>query len=51
MTTDIPPHNISEVTDACDVLFTRLSDEAIIDCIKGPDYPTGAECITPRAQI
>lgn len=53
MTTDIPPHNISEVTDACVRILRSpcLSDEAIIDCIKGPDYPTGAECITPRAQI
>ncbi len=53
MTTDIPPHNISEVTNACIRILKspRMTDEAIIDCIQGPDYPTGAECITPRSQI
>lgn len=53
MATDIPPHNLREVVSAC----IRLLDEPestlsqLCEHIKGPDYPTGAEIITPRAEI
>ena len=53
MATDIPPHNVREVTAAC----IRLLDDplATVDdlCehIKGPDFPTGAEIVTPRADL
>src|SRR5699024_1871103 len=53
MATDIPPHNVREVTAAC----IRLLDqpEATVDelCehVKGPDFPTRAEIITPRKDL
>jgi len=53
MATDIPPHNVREITAAC----IRLLDdpEATVDqlCehVKGPDFPTYAEIITPRKDL
>jgi len=53
MTTDILPHNIGEVVDACVHLIDhpRAGIEDICACIQGPDFPTGAEIINPRAEI
>ena len=53
MTTDIPPHNMREVVDACIAILQNpaLDDDAILDYIAGPDYPTGAECVTSRDDI
>jgi topoisomerase-4 subunit A len=50
MATDIPPHNIHEVAKACIHLLDRpkASVEDLCAMIQGPDYPTGAEIITPR---
>jgi len=44
MATKIPPHNLSEVIDACLALIQNpdLDDEAIFGYIKGPDFPTRA---------
>lgn len=43
MATNIPPHNLSEVIDAIDLLMedpdASLAD--LMSCIKGPDFPTG----------
>ncbi len=53
MATDIPPHNLKEVATAC----IRLLDEPkstvkqLFEHVKGPDYPVGAEIITPKADI
>ncbi|ORU94125.1 MAG: DNA topoisomerase IV subunit A [Cycloclasticus sp. symbiont of Poecilosclerida sp. N] len=53
MSTDIPPHNLNEVATAC----IRLLDEpktdisALMEHIKGPDFPTEAEIITSREDI
>ncbi|MDX1457444.1 MAG: DNA topoisomerase IV subunit A [Marinobacter sp.] len=53
MATDIPPHNAREVTSAC----IRLLDEPdatvsqLCEHIKGPDFPTQAEVITPRKDL
>jgi topoisomerase-4 subunit A len=53
MATDIPPHNLREVAAAC----IRLLDEPEVSLgelcklVKGPDFPTGAEIITPRSEI
>ncbi len=53
MATDIPPHNLKEVVDACIHLLEK--PKATLDdlCafIQGPDYPGGAEIITPRSDI
>ncbi|QSX77268.1 DNA topoisomerase IV subunit A [Agrilutibacter solisilvae] len=53
MATDIPPHNLNEVVSAC----VRLLDDPdattadLCEHILGPDYPTAAEIITPRADL
>ena len=53
MSTDIPPHNLNEVVSAC----VRMLDEPkatvadLCEHIRGPDYPTDAEIITPTEDI
>ncbi len=53
MATDIPPHNLREVTKACIQLLDQpdSSLDALLTHIKGPDYPTEAEIITPSDEI
>ena len=53
MATDIPPHNAREVANACAMLLEKPSStlEDIMDVLKGPDYPTDAEVITPADDI
>jgi topoisomerase-4 subunit A len=53
MATDIPPHNVREVAAAC-VHLLEEPDAGLKDLfkhIKGPDYPTEAEIITPKSEI
>jgi len=53
MATDIPPHNLREVAGAC----IRLLDEPkattaeLCEHVQGPDFPMGAEIVTPRAEL
>ncbi len=53
MATDIPPHNLREVAAAC----VRLLDDPIagipelLEHVPGPDFPTEAEIVTPRADL
>ncbi|MGW8303658.1 MAG: DNA topoisomerase IV subunit A, partial [Desulfobacterales bacterium] len=53
MATDIPPHNLNEVTDACIHLVDKPKStiEEICQIRKGPDFPTGAEIINPKEEI
>ena len=53
MATDIPPHNLREVASACIRLLESSSATLADLCkhIKGPDYPTHAEIITPKSDI
>ena len=53
MSTDIPPHNMREVTAACVLLLTAPKSTVAQLCehIKGPDYPTDAEIISPPPEI
>lgn len=53
MATDIPPHNLQEVVDACLLLLRRpsASVEALLEHIQGPDFPTEAEIISPPEDI
>ncbi len=53
MTTEIPPHNIGEVTAALIHLIDHPTAGVAEVCarISGPDFPTGAELITPSAEI
>ncbi len=53
MATDIPPHNLNEVAKACIQLLDKPKATINDVCkhIKGPDFPTEAEIITPKAEI
>ncbi|ROU02032.1 DNA topoisomerase IV subunit A [Marinobacter sp. R17] len=53
MATDIPPHNVREVTSACIRLLDapETTVEQLCEHIKGPDFPTRAEIITPRKDL
>lgn len=44
MATTIPPHNLGEVINATVALIEDplIDDDALIDNLKGPDFPTGA---------
>ncbi|HLX11308.1 MAG TPA: DNA topoisomerase (ATP-hydrolyzing), partial [Bacteroidota bacterium] len=43
MTTNIPPHNLTEVIDGCTAVIDNpsLADEKLLKIIKAPDFPTG----------
>lgn len=53
MATDIPPHNINEVISACIHLLEapKASVAEVMMHIKGPDFPTEAQIITPVSEI
>lgn len=47
MATNIPPHNLGEVIDACCALLDDpdTPDERLMEIIPGPDFPTGAQVL------
>lgn len=53
MATDIPPHNLNEVASACIHLLDKpkATVEDLCEHVKGPDFPSEAELITPRDEI
>ncbi|MCG7897597.1 MAG: DNA topoisomerase IV subunit A [Candidatus Thiodiazotropha lotti] len=53
MATDIPPHNLREVANACIHLLEspKATLEDLMTYIPGPDYPTEAEIVTPAAEL
>jgi topoisomerase-4 subunit A len=53
MATDIPPHNLREVVNACVALLDDpdLTTRKIMQHIKGPDLPTGGEIVSPKADL
>lgn len=53
MATNIPPHNLGELVDACLHLikFPNARDETLVDHIPGPDFPTGGVIVEPRETI
>ena len=53
MATDVPPHNLREVAAACIRLLDQpdATVEQLCEHVLGPDYPTEAEIITPRADL
>lgn len=53
MATDIPSHNLREVTHACVELIRdpKLSDEALAELIPGPDFPGGGQIISSRQEL
>jgi DNA gyrase subunit A len=47
MATNIPPHNLGEVVDACLAMIDdpAITIEALLDIVPGPDFPTAGEII------
>ncbi len=47
MATNIPPHNLGEVVDACCAYVENpnITTEELIEIIPGPDFPTGAQIL------
>lgn len=47
MATNIPPHNLGEVVDACVMIIDHpdATIEQLMTAIKGPDFPTGAKIL------
>lgn len=43
MATNMPPHNLSEVIDACDAYIDNpeITVEELMEFVKAPDFPTG----------
>ena len=53
LSTDVPPHNLREVASALVHLIDnpKATVAALMKHIRGPDYPTGGELVSPRADI
>ena len=53
MATNIPPHNIPELVDACLHLIKapNARDETLIEMVPGPDFPTGGVIVEPKENI
>ncbi|MGF1757906.1 DNA topoisomerase IV subunit A [Photobacterium sagamiensis] len=53
MATDIPPHNAREVASAAVHLLEnpKADLDDVMEFVKGPDYPTEAEIITPSHDL
>ena len=53
MATNIPPHNLDELIDACAAMIADpgVSDARLVDLVPGPDFPTGGVIVEPRANI
>ncbi len=53
MATDVPPHNLNEVVDACVHLLDKPKSELtdVMQFVQGPDYPTDAEIVSSRQDI
>ncbi|MBB5720701.1 topoisomerase-4 subunit A [Loktanella ponticola] len=53
MATNIPPHNLHELIDACLHLIKTpdARDETLLNYIPGPDFPTGGVIVEPKENI
>lgn len=53
MATNIPPHNLGEVAEACEALVRRrrLKVADLLKFIKGPDFPTGGQILNTRREL
>ncbi|WP_343518279.1 DNA topoisomerase IV subunit A [Sphingomonas sp.] len=53
MATSIPPHNAAELIDAAILLIDqpRAEDAAVLELVKGPDFPTGGIVVDSPAAI
>ena len=53
MATNVPPHNISELCDACLHMIKNPNAriETLVEKIRGPDFPTGGTIVEPPENI
>ena len=53
MATNIPPHNISELCDAClhMIKVPDVRDDTLLNYVPGPDFPTGGVIVEPPENI
>ena len=53
MATNIPPHNIGELVEACLALIKApdVTNAALVALVPGPDFPTGGVIVEPKASI
>ncbi len=53
MATDIPPHNLRELVNACVHLLEKpkATVDDLMEHVKAPDYPTEAEIISPPEEL
>ena len=53
MATNIPPHNLGEVVEACKALIDdpNLEVKDLVKFVKGPDFPTGGELVASKAEL
>ena len=53
MSTDVPPHNLREVATALIRLLEQpeTTTSQLMRHLKGPDFPTGGELVSPRSDI
>ncbi|MER5173351.1 DNA topoisomerase IV subunit A [Thioclava kandeliae] len=53
MATNIPPHNLDELVDACLEMIRKpdIEDDRLVDYIPGPDFPTGGVIVEPKEHI
>ncbi len=58
MATNIPPHNVGELVDGMQRLIearrnpeVEVTTRDLLDCIQGPDFPTGGHIVEPRENI
>jgi DNA gyrase subunit A len=51
MATNIPPHNLGEIAEAIAALIDdeNVTDDALADIVKGPDFPTGGTILGQEA--
>ena len=53
MATNIPPHNLHELIDACLHMIKTpdVRDETLLGYIHGPDFPTGGVIVEPKENM
>ena len=53
LSTDVPPHNLREIASALIQLIDspKATIAQLMKHIKGPDYPTGGELVSPKSDI
>ncbi len=53
MATNIPPHNLAELVDACVDLIKspKLETKDLLKHVKGPDFPTGGQILNSKKEL